>query len=63
MEPSKCADIVSDNIWLGFCISKDGLTAEKQLEQNLKKNELQDALLRSGGIFKKKINTKIILRV
>ncbi len=37
MEPSKCADIVSVDIWLGFCISKDGLTAEKQLERNYRK--------------------------
>ncbi len=62
-EKGKCADIEEDDKWLGFYISKAGLTTDGQINRNLLKASKQAAMLRSGGIFKNRIHTHIILRV
>ena len=62
-DPGKCADIEEEDKWLGFYISKEGLSVEGQVNRNLQKAAKQAAMLRSGGIFKNRIYTHIILRV
>ncbi len=59
----KCADIEEVDKWLGFYISKEGLSVEGQMNSNLLKESKQAAILRTGKIFKSRIHTHIILRV
>ena len=63
MEPGKCADIEEKDVWLGFCVSLDGLNIEDQINRNLKKAATQAAMLRTGGIFKNRLDTRIIISV